>query len=221
MSKACGKRPPLSSTNSPRHPNGNRSRRRALLKVVDGGRTRRLGWDGGAIIVAPTDAPPFDLDARVFEEDTFRIMSADPQWAPPEVHPIRLMHELQRYEPDQPGSVVVQAGRPMGLLAIVHDVNCDPTWRAAWIATALRQIMHAAARFHLQSLGLPLLGRQHGRMPRTAFIDLLVGVLKNRRSSYPWRLWLMVSDPADVDVVFAALRDRLRPDGIASRPHAK
>ncbi len=199
----------MSSTNNRGHLGGDRAQRRALLKVVDGGRTRRLCWQGRTIIVAPADVPPFDLDARVFEEDTFRIMSADPQWAPPEVHPVRLMHELQRYEADPPGSVVVQAGRPMRLLAIVHDVNCDPTWRAAWIATALRQIMQAAARFHLQSLGLPLLGRQHGRMTRTSFIDLLAVVLRNRRSRHPRRLWLMVSDTTDVEVVFRILRDRL------------
>lgn len=196
--------------NSPGHPNGERAARRAQLKVVDGGRTRRLDWDGGTIIVAPADAPPFDLDARVFEEDTFRIMNADPQWAPPEVHPVRLMHELQRYEPDPPGSVVVQAGRPLRLLAVVHDVNCDPTWRAAWIEMALRQIMRTAARLRLQSLGLPLLGRQHGRMPRAAFADLLAGVLMDRRTCPPRRLWLMVSVPADVEVVFPVLRDRLR-----------
>ena len=183
------------------------------MKVIDGGRTRRLCWDDCTIVVAPADTPPFDLDARVFEEDTFRIMSAAPEWAPPAVHPVRLMHELQHYAPDPPGSVVVQAGRPMRLLAIVHDVNRDPTWRAAWIEAALRQIMQEAARFRLHAMGLPLLGRQHGRMPRAALGDLLAGVLMDRRARYPRRLWLMAAAPADGKVVFAALRDRLGTDG--------
>ncbi len=122
------------------------------------------------------------------------------------------MNELQHYEPDRPGSVVVQAGRPLRLLAIVHDVNCDPTWRAEWIATALRQVMREVARRRLQALGLPLLGRQFGRMPRAVWTDLLAGALADMRAPCPRRLWLMVSDLADVDVVFQTLRDRLFAD---------
>ena len=182
---------------------------RPPLRLISGGRTRRLTFDGRLVVIAPTGAPPFDLDARVLEEDTFRIMSADPEWAPPEVHPLRLMNELQHYEPERPGSVVVQAGQPLRMLAIVHDVNCDPTWRAEWIAAALRQVMREVARRRLQALGLPLLGRQFGRMPRAAWADLLAGVLADMREPYPRRLWLMVSDLADVDVVFQALRDSL------------
>ncbi len=182
---------------------------RPPLRIISGGRTRRLTFDGRLVVIAPAGPPPFDLDARVFEEDTFCIMSADPEWAPPEVHPLRLMNELQHYEPDRPGSVVVQAGRPIRLLAVVYDVNCDPSWRVEWVAAALRQIMQEAAKRRLYSLGLPLLGRQHGRMPRAAFLDLLAGVLADRRSYVPRRLWLMVSAPVDVAPVFRALRDRL------------
>ena len=188
---------------------GGRAAGRADLRLISGGRTRRLHLNGRAITVAPADTPPFDLDARVFEEDTFRIMSAAPVWAPPETHPLRLMHELRRYEPNPPGSVVIQAGRPLRLLAIVHDVNCDPTWRPGWIETALGNVMQAAAQHRLDALGLPLLGRQHGRLPRSAFVDLLTRVLAGSAGIHPRRLWLIVSDPESVGIVFQALKDRL------------
>ncbi len=195
--------------NDMERPNGKPAAGRPLLRVIAGGRTRCLYYDGGLIVVAPADTPPFVVDARVVEEDTFRIMSAAPEWAPPEVHPLQLMNELQHYESDRPGSVVVQAGRPIRLLAVVYDLDCDPSWRVEWVAAALRQIMREAAKRRLYSLGLPLLGRQHGRMPRAAFVDLLAGVLADRRSHVPRRLWLMVSAPVDVIPVFRALRDRL------------
>ena len=188
---------------------GGRAARRARLRFISGGRTRRLHLAGRSIVFAPADTPPFDLDARVFEEDTFRIMSAAPQLAPPEVHPVRLMNDLQRYEPDRPGSVVVQAGHPLRLLAIVHDVNCEPIWRPEWIKAALRNVMRAAGRHRLLALGLPLLGRRHGRLPRSVFVALLAGVLAGSTGRYPRRLWLIVSDPASTGIVFQALRDRL------------
>ena len=190
-------------------PNGNRDARRPMLRVIAGGRTRRLWADGCSIVVAPVDTPPFDLDARVVEEDTYRILSADPECAPTDVHPVRLMHELQQYRPDRPGSVVVQAGRPMRLLAVIHDVNQEPTWRAVWIEAALRQVMREAARRRVHSLGLPLLGRQHGRMPRVAFVDRLARVLTGHRAHNPRRMWLMVPALADVGIVFRALQIRL------------
>ena len=183
--------------------------RRAGLRVLPGGRTRRLQVAQRLIAIAPAGRPPFDLDARVFEEDTFRIMSAAPEWAPSVEHPIRIMHDLQGYRPDRPGDLVVQAGRPMRLLAIVHDVNCEPIWRPEWIAAALRHMLQAAERHRLISIGLPLLGRRHGRMSRCAFADLLADVLAESSGFYPRRLWLIVSGPRSADVVHQALETRL------------
>ncbi len=183
--------------------------RRARLRVLPGGRTRRLQLAQRLIAIAPVDSPPFDLDARVFEEDTFRIMSAAPEWAPPAEHPIRIMHDLQSYRPDRPGDLVVQTGRPMRLLAIVHDVNCEPTWRPEWIAAALRNMLLTADRHRLVSIGLPLLGRQHGSMPRSDFADLLADALSEGSGCYPRRLWLIVSGPQSAGRVFQALETRL------------
>ncbi len=183
--------------------------RRARLRVLEGGRTRRVRLAQCLIAIAPVDTPPFDLDARVFEEDTFRIMSAAPEWAPPLEHPIRIMNDLQRYRPDRPGDLVVQAGHPMRLLAIVHDVNCEPTWRPEWISAALRNLLQAADRHRLVSIGLPLLGRQHGSISRSEFANLLADVLAAKSACYPRRLWLIVSGPRSADVVFRALEARL------------
>ncbi|MDJ0812061.1 MAG: hypothetical protein QNJ48_14085 [Desulfobacterales bacterium] len=183
--------------------------RRARLRVLPGGRTRRLRLAQRLIAIAPADNPPFDLDAQVFEEDTFRIMSAAPQWAPPVEHPIRIMHDLQGYRPDRPGDLVVQAGRPTRLLAIVHNVNCEPTWRPEWIAAALRNMLQTAERHRLISIGLPLLGRQHGNMSRSGFADLLADVLAENSGFHPRRLWLIVSGLRSADVVYHALETRL------------
>ncbi len=180
--------------------------RRAGLRLIPGGRTRRLRLAGRTIVLAPEKDLPFDLDALVFEEDTYRIMSAEPEWAPPEEHPLRIMHDLHRYAPDRPGTVVVQAGRPLRLLAIVHDVNCEPTWRREWVAAALHNVFRAAVRHGLVSIGLPLLGSRHGRLETRTFVDLLGAASANNPGRLPLRLWVIVPDPESGRIMFEGLK---------------
>ena len=166
--------------------------RPAHFKLIQGGLQRETSHGPVRIIAAPEEAPPFQVKAMVFEEDTWLVMSASPTVCEPDIHPIRLMTDVMNAEPEPVGSVVVKRGTPLRLLAIVHDVNHDPSWKETWIAAALMRVFQEAEQARVSSMGLPLLGTRHGRLDKLRFVALLAGVLKKTHFQHLKQLWLIV-----------------------------
>ena len=170
---------------------------RARLEVIPGGRhvSGRLGTLH--VVVARDDDPPFSVDAAVFEEDTWLALSTVSPIVRAPGHPVRVMTSVWESEPEAPGSVVVRSGSPLRLLAIVHDLNADPTCTEDWVAAALSGVFHEARERGVQAIKLPLLGTQHGRLPAPRFMAVLREVLGDFLSSAPAdqltlrRLWLV------------------------------
>lgn len=104
-----------------------------------------------------------------------------------------------------PGSVVVRAGRPLRMLAIIHDVDREPSWREDWIVAATRAVFREAHWRGLTRIAMPLLGTVHGRLAPQRAAELLATVLERPDVARPETLWL---EGADADVV-EWLRDRL------------
>ena len=147
------------------------------LEVLPGGRhvSGRLG--PLHIVVARDDDPPFPVDAAVFEEDTWLAISAISPIIRAPGHPVRVMTAVWESKPEAPGSVVVKPGSPLRLLAIVHDLNADPTCTEDWVAAALRSVFREARERRARAIKLPLLGTKHGRIPVPRFMALLREVL--------------------------------------------
>jgi len=143
------------------------------------------------IVAAPENKPPFNVDAIAYEEDTWLIMSADPKICQPEEHPVRLMTDLINAQPETVGSVRVQGGNPLRFLAVVHDVNQEPTWKVEWIEKALANIFREAERRKLKAVAVPMLGSRHGRLDPKDFTALLGRSLKQRSFAHLKRLWLI------------------------------
>jgi hypothetical protein len=179
--------------------------RRANFELIQGGLHRETEYGPVRIIAAPEGMPPFQADAMVFEEDTWLVMSASPATCEPDVHPIRLMTDVMNAEPEPVGSVVVKKGNPLRFLAIVHDVNHEPTWTETWIEAALRHVFQEAEQRKISSMGLPLLGTKHGRLDKIRFVVLLAGVLKRTAFCHLKRLWLIVP-PRTGSQIIAALK---------------
>ncbi|MBN1104633.1 MAG: hypothetical protein JXL84_14545 [Deltaproteobacteria bacterium] len=127
-----------------------------------------------------------------FEEDTFLVMSADTTVRDPKVPLVRIMTRLMQTQPEVPGTVLVKGGSPVRLLAVIHDLNQDPSWKEEWIASALRGIFEESDRREVRSLALPLLGTIHGRLERKCAVALLAKSLRQGPLQRLRRLWLVV-----------------------------
>jgi len=164
------------------------------LRVIRGGRCTEVKYRSVRIVAATPEKPPFGIDAVAFEEDTYLVLSAPPEFHEVNEHPVRILTEAFTMRPAVPGCVIVKGSHPFRLLAIVHDLNEDPTWREEWIKEALEKIFRETEQRRLQSLALPLLGTRFGSLEARRFAQLLRDVLERTQIVYLNKLWLMVSD---------------------------
>lgn len=192
-----------------------RSRRSALsadiphpFRLIRGGRAT-VRTAGVEIVVAPPTTPPFTVDAVVREEDSFLVLSADPVIREPVEHPLRVTHQVHETEPLPPGTVAVRSGAPLELLAVVHDLAREPTWREGWVRRALDGVLREAGQRHLTALALPVLGAVHGHLPAERFAALLVAALGDGAPRELERLWVQAAK-AVVDGVLEALETAVR-----------
>jgi len=167
------------------------------LRLIRGGHHFEMSLGSIRIVAAPKDSPPFQVDAVAAEEDTFIVLSADPVVREPKEHPIRLMTRVIETRPEKPGSVLVKGKRPLRLLAIVHDLNQEPSWREEWIASALDGIFREAEDRRLRSIALPLIGTLHGSLEKQRFAVLLRYALERTSPRHLKRLWLVIPPGTD------------------------
>jgi len=149
------------------------------------------------IVAAPKKYQPFPVDAEAFEEDTFLVLSADT--AVRETHEplIRVMTRVIETRPETPGSILVRGKRPLRILAIVHDLNQEPSWKMEWVQSALRQLFKEVESRRLKSLALPFLGTMHGSLEKRSFVMLLREALALKEFKYMKHLWLIVPTGTD------------------------
>ncbi len=162
------------------------------LRLIPGGYPREISHGSVRIVATPKDRPPFPVDAVAFEEDTFLVLSADPEVRIPNEPLLQVMTRVIETPPEKPGSVLVKGKRPLHLLAIVHDLNQEPSWTEEWIVSALDGIFKEAESRRLKSIALPFLGTLHGSLDKERFVVLLKRVLERMSAKYLKRLWLVV-----------------------------
>lgn len=131
------------------------SERRVQLRLLPGG-VEGLVLGGVEVWVAP--GPPFELSARVVEEDGYLVMSAPAELRDPGVHPVRLHTDVLELEAQALGSVVPRAGQPVRLLAVVHDLAAEPTTGPAIVQAAFLESLRWCAIRGLGTIGLVPLG---------------------------------------------------------------
>ena len=162
------------------------------LRLIRGGYPREMSLGSVDIVAAPEHKQPFPVDAVAFEEDTFLVLSADRRVRAPKEPLVRLMTRVIETRPETPGSVLVKGKRPLRLLAIVHDLNQEPSWREEWVASALEGIFREAESRRLRSIALPFLGTLHGSLKKERFVELLRCALERMSPNHLKRLWLLV-----------------------------
>ncbi len=166
--------------------------KRPRLRLIQGSYPRKMSFGSVDIVAAPKNRSPFPVDAVAFEEDTFFVLNADPQVRDPRKHLMQVMTQVIETRPETPGSVLVKGKSPLRLIAIVHDLNQEPSWREEWIASALDGIFREAESRKIRSIALPFLGTLHGSLEKQRFIVLLRHALGRISANHLERLWLVV-----------------------------
>lgn len=174
---------------------------RARFQLIRGGRGREVTRNGIRVATGPRYAPPFAVAAEAVEDDTYFVLGADPRARPSDEHPIRAMTAALEAGPAELGSVVVKDGRPLRLLAVVHDLSAEPTCHEEWVAKALDGIFREAKERELEAVGLPLLGTRHGTLPADRFMVLLREALERAAPGVPERLWLIAPEDMGDDLL--------------------
>lgn len=162
------------------------------LELIRGGYPRRIQMESLILVASLGKDPPFKVDAMALEEDTFLVLSADRRVRHVREPLIKVMTRVINTRPRKPGSVIVQKGDPLRLLAIIHDLNEEPSWREDWITRALEGIFHEAERRKLRTIGIPFLGTLHGTLERDRFLVLLRSSIENAYLYHLKQLWLVV-----------------------------
>ena len=171
------------------------------FQVIQGGLCCEMSFGPVQIVAASEETPPFAVEAMAIEEDTWLIMSAEPEACDPEEHPIRIMTRLIEARPEKVGRVLISGGNPIRFLAIVHDVDQEPTCREEWVEAALKDIFLKTEQRSLKSLGLPFLGTLHGKLEEKRFVMLLSRVLLEMTFNHMRRLWLITPGGSGSDII--------------------
>ena len=152
------------------------------------------------IVAAPDDTPPFSVGALVVEEDTFRLLGDYPPRDVREGYG-RLIREMAAQEPAPVGSVRIGRGRPMRILAIVHDLDQQPSCREAWVTRALDCVFREVDRKAVTALALPFLGTRYQALSPERFLLLVQRSLEHRALRHLKRVWLILPDGVACDLL--------------------
>jgi len=115
----------------------------------------------------------FGVDAIVVEQDTARVLDPSGLLTEPTESFPELVAGMVGESLPRPGSVLVEAGYPLKLHAIVHDLERYPTWRVEWVLAALAGIREELAARSCSSVVMPMLAVRHGTFEAEAFVGLL------------------------------------------------
>jgi hypothetical protein len=164
------------------------------------------------IVAAPKDRPPFTVGAVVAEEDTYLVLSAEPVLKEPRDSWDEVIKQVQELQPEAPGSVLIRGKQPLEILAVVHDLDREPTWKEEWIATALDGVFREITTRKVSAVAIPLLGTTHGSLALERAAGLLKEALKRSAPRTLKRIWLVApagSSYRDLQNVKSALEERV------------
>jgi hypothetical protein len=153
------------------------------------------------IIAAPREKAPFSVAGEVAEEDTYLVMSAPRKVRETREPLMRIMTRVIETRPREPGTVLAEGKGPVRLLAIIHDLNREPTWKETWVTHALGGVLKAAEERRLGSIALPMLGTVHGALDPRRFMMMLGSALRNRHPLKLKRIWLVIPSDAGLQTL--------------------
>ena len=147
------------------------------------------------IAIAPTQFPPFTVDAVIEEQDTALILGETSQITDFGDKPAwYLANTLESQPLLTPGQVIIRDTQPLRLQVIIHDLEQEPSCSELWIFQVLQQILEIAEARSLRALQLPLLGTRYSKLGTDQLFDILLEVITRQRPAPIDRLWLVTAE---------------------------
>ena len=146
------------------------------------------------VIIGPSNDAPFHVDAIAVQDDTYNVLSANPEFQVSRVSVQQAIQALERSEPCALGSVVVKVGRPLIFQAIVHDLSRDPTCSEDAVRRALAAIFVEAERRNLKAVALAPVGTRYRSLDEHHFLDLFNEALAAAAFRSVEKVWLVVPE---------------------------
>jgi len=161
------------------------------LHVIQGGSSKQINIDGTLVATGVKTSPPFPIEVKIFEEDTYLVLTVDRSIKTPLEHPIRLMTSLHNEKPRVPGSVIRNKN---SWYAVVHNLDHQTTCQEQWVINAYNEIFRLAEKYKITSLGVPLLGSVYGTIPRIRSMKLLLSTIQKHKLNNVRQVWIIVPD---------------------------
>jgi hypothetical protein len=122
------------------------------------------------IVVSKKGAPPFEVEIVVFEEDTFRLLSASNVVRETRQDAQEMITDMARFEPAMPGELIVKGNHGY---AIVHDLDRDPSSKPEWIDSSVNALLSHCSTTGIRSVAIEPLGCVHGKARVADFVTRL------------------------------------------------
>lgn len=150
---------------------------------------------GRQLFLSLEEAPPH-VQAYVIEQDTALLLEAPRLITLPSSESLETIEQLLMKTLTaplaQPGSVIIKPGPPLQLLAIIHELEAEPTWQMVWIKNALLEILQIAEFYQIATIAMPLLGSVYGKLAPEQFFQLLQEALLTTTTVSLKQIWLLL-----------------------------
>lgn len=152
---------------------------------------------GRQLFLSLEEAPPH-VQAYVIEQDTALLLEAPRlitlSWSDSSDSIEQLLINTLTAPLAQPGSVIIKPGPPLQLLAIIHELEAEPTWQIDWIRNALLEILQIVEFYQISTIAMPLLGSVYGRFAPEQFFQLLQETLLTTTPASLKQIWLLLEE---------------------------
>ena len=152
----------------------------------------RINLNDVNVIVIPEKLAPVNVAAIVEEQDIALVLSMPSKLSVTDDKPCwYLANKLESQDTLQPGSVIIRDGKTIKIMAIIHDLDQDPTYKPEWISKALDNIFSISNSYGIRTMQLPILGAQYGRFKLGEFLLLLVNKINIYEGPLE-EIWLII-----------------------------
>jgi len=178
--------------------------------------TIELIWDksdcaielkGVSIHAAPWEHPPFIYQAIVEEQDTNLLLTPQTHLTDPGKPAWYLANTLTDATIHKSGTVVLKGQQPKRLLAIVHDIELNPTCQPEIIAHAWQSVFDAIEENQFTVVATPLLGTVHGKISIQESLLILNKCLQQTLPSCLKKMWLILPQDSGCELLVRLIKN--------------